>query len=138
MPMPTPTRVANNCEKLFANPQAAVTWTLSLPDSPEKTIALDQSVRTWSLNESASLKSWLDSQPSGPDSDHLRATASIVIAEHQAQDGAAMAAAITDPSLKQDAIVDVVRQWRKTDPKAAAAWLGQQSLDQATLHRLEP
>jgi len=120
------------------NPQAAVTWTLSLPDSPEKNIALDQSVRTWSLNASASLKSWIDSQPSGPDSDHLRATASIIIAEHQAREGAAMAAAITDPSMKQDAIVDVVRQWRKTDPKAAAAWLGQQSLDQATLHRLEP
>ena len=120
------------------NPQAAVTWTLSLPDSAEKTVALDQSVRTWSLNESASLKSWIDSQPAGPASDHLRATASIVIAERQPQEGAAMAAAISDPSTKQDAIVDVVRRWRNTDPKAATAWLGQQTLDSATLHRLEP
>lgn len=49
-----------------------------------------------------------------------------------------MAAAISDPSLRQDAIVDVVRQWRKTDPKAAEAWLNQQSPDPATRQRLEP
>jgi hypothetical protein len=120
------------------NPQAAITWSLSLPDSPEKAEALDQSVRIWSQNERDTLKTWIHSQPPGPAADHLRATASTVIAEQQPQEAATMAAAISDPTLKQDALVEVVRQWRKADPNAADTWLGQQQLDTATLNRLQP
>jgi hypothetical protein len=120
------------------NPQAAITWSLSLPDSPEKSQALDQSVRIWSRNERDSLKTWIQSQPPGPASDHLRATASTVIAEQQPREAATMAAAIMDPALKQDALVDVVRQWRKADPNAADTWLSQKQLDTATLNRLQP
>jgi len=121
-----------------SNPQAAITWSLSLPDSPEKATAVDQSVRIWAQNERNSLKTWIQSQPPGPASDHLRSTVSTVIAEQQPQEAATMAAAITDPALKQDALVDIVRQWRKADPNAAETWLGKQQLDTATLQRLEP
>lgn len=120
------------------DPKAAVSWSLALPDSPEKSEAVDQSVRTWSLSHRDELTAWINSQPVGSGSDHLRSTASIVIAEHHPLEGATMAAAISDPAQRQDSIVDVVRQWRKTDPKAANAWISQQTIDLATRHRLEP
>lgn len=120
------------------DPKAAVSWSLALPDSPEKSEAVDQAVRTWSLDHRDELTSWINSQPVGTGSDHLRSTASIVIAEHHPLEGAAMAAAISNPAQRQDAIVDVVRQWRKTDAGAADAWLAKQSVDPATLNRLKP
>lgn len=118
------------------NPQEAVSWTLSLPESSEKNQALDQSVRVWALNEPDTLSTWIQSQPTGADADHLRSVAAVVIAENHPLKGATLAIAIADPSIKQDAVVDVLRQWQKKDDKAANAWIKQQALDPKTLERL--
>jgi len=48
-----------------------------------------------------------------------------------------MATAIANSAIRQDAIIDVVSQWRKRDAKAAQKWLSEQSLDPETLNRLE-
>jgi hypothetical protein len=119
------------------DPQSAVSWTLTLPDSLEKNKALDQSVRIWALNERDSMSTWLNSQSAGDSSDHLRSIASIIIAENHPIEGAALAVAISNPLVKRDAIVDVIRQWQKTDSKAANEWINQQSLDAETLDRIE-
>ena len=119
------------------DPQAAVIWSLTLPDSTEKSLALDQAVRIWSMNQRDTLNEWISMQPKGLEADHLRATASIVIAESQPLEAATMATEITDPATKQDAIVDIVRQWKKSDAKAADEWLKTQSLDADTKRLLE-
>ena len=118
------------------NPQEAISWTLALAESSEKNKALDQSVRVWALNEYDTMSAWIESQPAGADSDHLRSVAAVVIAENHPLEGATLAAAIADPSVKQDAIVDILRQWQKKDSKAANAWIKQQVLDPKTLERL--
>ena len=120
------------------DPQAAVTWSLTLPESVEKSQALDQAVRIWSMNQRDTLNEWINIQPKGLEADHLRATASIVIAESHPLEAATMAAAIGDPATKQDAIVDVVRQWRLTDAASAEEWLNKQSIDDETKHLLQP
>lgn len=120
------------------DPQAAVTWSLTLPESAEKSQALDQAVRIWSINQRDTLNEWINIQPKGLEADHLRATASIVIAESHPLEAATMAVAIDDPPTKQDTIVDVVRQWRLTDAAAAEEWLNKQSIDDETKHLLQP
>jgi hypothetical protein len=83
------------------------------------------------------MSTWLNSQSAGDSSDHLRSIASIIIAENHPIEGAALAVAISNPLVRRDAIVDVIRQWQKTDSKAANEWINQQSLDAETLDRIE-
>ena len=90
------------------------------------------------MNQRETLNEWISIQPKGLEVDHLRATAAIVIAESHPLEAATMATAIGDPATKQDAIVDVVRQWRLTDAASAEAWLNKQSLDDETKHLLQP
>ncbi len=74
------------------------------------------------------LTAWVESQPAGPDADHLRSTASVVLGENSPAEALALAGKISAPATRTDTTVTIFKRWRETEPAAAAQWLAGQKL----------
>lgn len=113
------------------SPGDLATFAFALPPGGDRDYALGAALDNWSLQDPAALGAWLNAIPQGNEFDYGAAT---MIEKTDAVNRSPEVAMewvenITDPALKQNALLRVLYEWMQSDSVAArqyvarAAWL---------------
>lgn len=106
------------------NPQAAAEWAMTLPQGDLKNSEIAQITQSWARYDPVNAADWLLSMhPPSPNLDPaIRNLVNTVVNSNP--EGAVMwANTISDPKMRNNAIVNASRQWLKTDPQKASAYI---------------
>ena len=100
---------------------AARTWAENLPDGDLRNRALREVAGEWVKQDAPAASAWIRSLPPGELRDNSAKELSAAIAGHDPADAFEWARHIQNGKLRQDALGNVLENWRKTDPEAASA-----------------
>jgi hypothetical protein len=104
------------------NPAGLANYAAALPPGDDRIHALNAALTGWCLQDPAAAGEWLNSLPPDPEFD--KAIARLVTGTDSVNRSPEVAigwiAGITDPELRRDPFVHVMREWAKTD--SATAW----------------
>ena len=104
------------------NPAGLANYAAALPPGDDRIHALNAALTGWCLQDPAAAGEWLNSLPPDPEFD--KAIALLVTGTDSVNRSPEVAiswvAGITDPELRRDSLLHVMREWAKTD--SAAAW----------------
>ena len=120
------------------NPADLASFAMSLSAPEERSRALDAALSEWCLRDPASLGEWLNSAPANPEMDNavfwlITKTDSV---NREPEVALSWVAGITDPSLRRDSLVHVMKEWIQSDSTSAwqyfknISWLEQTDLQQ--------
>ena len=109
-------------------------WAASLTDSSLLKGAVSATVREWSQRDRTAATGYLNTMPDGLARNHAVETLVGSLAAEDPQSVAAWAATITEPILKQQALVTLGKTWLATDRAAALDWLPTSGLTAAAQH----
>jgi hypothetical protein len=110
----------------------ALAWIDSLPVGEARTEATKGALSSWAGTQPEAMKTWIAAQPPGPLADEARASLAAVYSDSDRAESMRQASAITDATVRGDAVSKFFQHWRKTDDAAAQQWL------QAEWPRLSP
>jgi hypothetical protein len=103
------------------DPAAAAAWASRIPNNRN---VLSTIAHEWATQDPAAAARWLDTMPSGDSRDSAVHNFSNAVADSDPEGAAAWAATISQQqSQRVSAIAQILQQWKRTEPKAAAAWL---------------
>jgi hypothetical protein len=106
-------------------------WVKSLPESPRRATAVEDTYRAWLDWDHAAALAWMRGRQ--PEPWFEPAFALYVVADANADYAAALERAeqIQDAQRRNGVIVTIARMWRSKSQEAADAWIAQANLDPA-------
>jgi hypothetical protein len=118
------------------DPAAAAAWWISHEPGRDTMVKI---INVWSQKDPFGAGDWLNTQPAGPQSDAARVTYARQVAAKRGAEERALewAATVSDPSMREDAIDHIFRQWTARDPAAATAFLESSGWPAERLARLQ-
>lgn len=114
----------------FTEPEATLQWVKDARSETDQREMIPNMVVNWAKRDANSAAKWLSRQAPSPVRDasiNQLVTKSPNLA---AESAAAWVMQIQDEAMRANALQNVVKAWRREDPQAAEAWLGQQGLSQ--------
>jgi hypothetical protein len=115
---------------LFAEPEATLQWVSDVRSEQDQRQMIPEMLVNWAKRDANSAVSWLSRQAPSPVRD---ASINQLVTKGPnlaAESAAAWVLQIQDEAMRTNALQNVVKAWRREDPQAAEAWLGQQGLSQ--------
>jgi hypothetical protein len=107
-----------------ADPETAVNWLCSFPETNPQTEQIQAVIKKWSQSEPAAVSKWLAKLPAGNTAGEGMTSAFLEGAVLKYPEFAAQwTQSVTDETRRQKLQLQVARQWMKTDPSAASAWV---------------
>jgi hypothetical protein len=108
------------------NPATLASYAKSLPEGDDKTYALNQVVNNWSLQDPEAFSGWLNTSPTGVNLD--QAIAQMISKTDEANRTSEVAMqwveCINDPTLRYNALLQVLGQWNQSNSTAAQKYVG--------------
>jgi hypothetical protein len=107
-------------------PQKALAWLATLPDDETRSEATRGALDSWAGTDPKGMEAWLAQQPAGPTADQARVSLGAVYSDDNPQTSVQTALAISNPTMRGDAVAKFFRHWRKADDASAQQWLADQ------------
>lgn len=105
------------------SPEEALKFAASIKGE-NQTSAYREAVQEWTRSDATAASNYVNTMTQGPARDSSAAAlANVVARDGDAVSGVIWANSITDPSTRQDALVDVARSYYRQDPDGYAAWV---------------
>lgn len=105
------------------DPEMAVNWLRSFPENNPQTEPMQLVIKAWSQAEPAAVARWLANLPVGTASAGMvNAFLDGAVGKYPEFAGQ-WAKSVTDETKRKDYVLQVARQWMKTDPSAATNWI---------------
>ncbi len=117
---------------------AALQWTQSLPPSPGQEEAYQQVFSEWARQDPTASSMELVRMSPGRERDSAIHAFSQILAGESPQDAIVWATAISDPAMRLDTQVNVVRRWNESAPEDARAWMAAHLPTEAQTRALRP
>lgn len=112
------------------HPEKNLPLLLARPDSPARTQSLGQILGAWAKKSPSAALAWMNAQTSpavAAAAPQVHAAILGTIARDEPQTALAEWAALQDPRARAAALGPIAEGWGQTDPKAALAWVTEQS-----------
>lgn len=109
------------------DPQEAMRWAMSLPDSKIATDAIER----WSSRDPGAVGSWLNTLEPGERRDSFVSSYTWRLQFYDAEAAATWANTMADANARQPLVRSIVKTMAQYDPDAAARWIQAQSFDAA-------
>ncbi|MFT3783929.1 MAG: hypothetical protein QM790_18110 [Nibricoccus sp.] len=105
-----------------ADPSSLVQYVVNLPATSEKSSMIGQALQRWAKVDPVAASQWLNKNEGGPEMD--QGIASVATMEALKPDVAVgWAESISDPRLRSETLVSVLRTWSTTDLTATKSYL---------------
>jgi hypothetical protein len=103
--------------------EAAKAWAGALPEGKEKGDVLGSMARTITAKYPPAARMWLQKLPGGISRDTAVQTFTAMTVGQNPEDAFALAATITDPTIRATTISDACFRWLRIDSAAATRWI---------------
>ncbi|MDR3456616.1 MAG: TIR domain-containing protein [Verrucomicrobiae bacterium] len=105
------------------DPEAAVNWLVSFPETNAQPEPVQSVIKAWSQREPAAVAQWLAKTPAGTASDGTVSAFLEGAVEQYPAFAWQWTQSVTDDAKRQKFQLQIARQWMKSDPSAALAWI---------------
>jgi len=120
------------------DPAEALEWLLGQPEGRERQVALQRWITRFATNDPEAAMAWMEqAEATGPLAEMPERLVGALLPDHPAE-AATFVARIGDESIRRQAVHEVVRVWRQTDPEAAMRWLGESGWPGETVDAAAP
>jgi hypothetical protein len=119
-----------------ADPKAATTWAMSLPEGESRNNAMEESIRQWGRSDPTAASEYLTRMPASDAKDRAVQDFSRVIAAEDPKSAVTWAASIADPGRRERAVVRAAQEWHQKDPQAALQWAATSGLSAEAQQRV--
>jgi hypothetical protein len=120
-----------------SDPEAAIAWASSLPDSAQRTQAFEAAAQGWAASDAASAARWINTLPTGVDRDVAVNGLVGSLARNQPESAWTWALSIQTPQMRSNALDLAYMVTRQNDPARAEALLRTGDLSAAEVARLQ-
>ncbi len=110
------------------DPEGAMRWLSTLPGNENRTDGVLETYRRWLRHDRAAARRWIDAVELEPWVDGALSIHAKSLGAEDPLEAVRVAGEITDPSLRQDTLGVVAREWVIRDEEAGRAWLDQSGL----------
>lgn len=106
------------------DPPAAANYAVSLPTEPERRFALATALGAWAKDDVASVATWINRCEPSPELDAgvAAVATSPALARYRPAVAIEWAQSLVDPSTRVNALGAIIREWAKTNRRAATAY----------------
>lgn len=113
----------------MSDPAGLVTYAQSLPPSEVRGAAMKDGLEQWVHRDPAAASAWMDGYDPNPDLDAGAAAIALnpVIVSRRPEVAASWAESITDPTLRECTLLDLIRVWGEHDAAAARRYAASSS-----------
>jgi hypothetical protein len=118
------------------DPEAAMRWLSTLPDTPNRTDGVLETFRRWLRHSRAAARHWIDTVELEPWVDGALSVHAKSLGKEDPLEAIRVASQITDPELRQGTLGVVAREWVIRDEEAGKAWLDQSDLPEDFIVRI--
>ncbi len=105
------------------DPEAAMRWLSTLPDTPNRTDGVLETYRRWLRHSRAAARLWINTVELEPWVDGALSVHAKSLGKEDPLEAIRVASQITDPELRQGTLGVVAREWVIRDEEAGKAWL---------------
>jgi hypothetical protein len=101
-----------------------MTWALeACRDTAQRVETISSVVERWAAQDINDTGDWLNRQTAGPEKDAATSAFALKVGKREPPTAIDWACTITNPDKRNDAIKEVARLWRESDPEAANAYM---------------
>jgi hypothetical protein len=118
------------------DPNQAATWIATLPAGDSKVGAMAELMDNWAHKDPNAAGLWLKNYQPSPETDQPRQTFAWNIRESDPEAAIAWAGTISDPKLRDNSMVDLLRDWKKRDQKSAQSYMLNNKWPEATIKKV--
>lgn len=119
------------------NPTAAAAWVMAISDPQLRTREIAQVTQAWARYDPVKAADWLLAQrPPSPTLDPAIQSLAGTVMKSNPQGAVMWAAAISDPKTRNSTIMSISREWMKSDPASASAYIANSPLSPNQKNRL--
>ncbi|HIG00832.1 MAG TPA: hypothetical protein EYQ66_05935 [Myxococcales bacterium] len=118
------------------DPEAAMRWLSTLPDTPNRTDGVLETYRRWLRHSRAAARLWINTVELEPWVDGALSVHAKSLGKEDPLEAIRVASQITDPELRQGTLGVVAREWVIRDEEAGKAWLDQSDLPEDFIVRI--
>ncbi len=105
-----------------SNPQDALKFAEGLSGSNQP-VAYRESIQAWTRDDSEAASKYVNAMPVGANRDASASALANSIARDDPASAIAWTDSIADPKVRESTLIDVARDYRRSDPDGYAAWL---------------
>ena len=104
------------------NPQAGLKFAEGLAGSNQP-VAYRQTIQAWTRSDSEAASKYVNQMPAGANRDASASALAGSISRDDPASAIAWTGSIADPKIRESTLIDVARDYRRSDPEGYAAWL---------------
>lgn len=118
-----------------SNPQDALKFAESLAGSNQP-VAYRESIQAWTRTDSEAASKYVNLMPAGANRDASASAIAQSISREDPASAIAWTGSIADPKVREETLIDVARDYRRTDPDGYNAWLPASGLSAEALEQV--
>jgi len=120
-----------------ADPESALNWLCSFSQTNSQPEQVQFVIQKWSASEPGAMAKWLSNAPAGTVNDEMVGAFLDSCTAKYPDFAAHWTESVSDDVKRQKFQTEVARQWMKSDPSAAAKWIGGLNLPEETKQLLK-